>query len=152
MLLHPEVQEKAHKEIDEVVGRDRLPGFQDRDRLPYINAICSELLRWMPPTPLALPRFLLEDDEYNGYFLPKGTMFITNAWCVFSDVLSYRCAERHYRGLLHDPERYPAPDKFDPERYLKPEPEQDPRLIAFGYGRRRVEDTRCHPLSDTVLG
>ena len=52
MTLYPEVQKKAQAEIDAVIGHDRLPTFQDRDHLPYIGAICLELLRWMPVGPL----------------------------------------------------------------------------------------------------
>jgi cytochrome P450 len=32
MLLHPEVQQKAQKEIDSVVGRNRLPQLNDRPK------------------------------------------------------------------------------------------------------------------------
>lgn len=39
LLLHPQVQKRAQSEIDSVVGRDRLPEFLDRERLPYITAI-----------------------------------------------------------------------------------------------------------------
>ena len=52
MANHPEVQEKARAEIDAVVGPDRLPEFTDRPKLPYIDAIVSELLRWQPVLPL----------------------------------------------------------------------------------------------------
>lgn len=52
MTLYPEVQKKAQAEIDAVVGRDRLPTFADRNQLPYVNALCSELLRWLPVVPL----------------------------------------------------------------------------------------------------
>ena len=52
MASYPEVQEKAHAELDTVVGQDRLPEFTDRSKLPYINAIISELLRWQPVLPL----------------------------------------------------------------------------------------------------
>ena len=45
MLLYPEVQMKAQKELDAVVGRDRLPEFSDRPSLPYINAILKEIIR-----------------------------------------------------------------------------------------------------------
>jgi hypothetical protein len=45
MLLYPEVQMKAQKELDAVVGRDRLPEFSDRPSLPYINAILKEVIR-----------------------------------------------------------------------------------------------------------
>jgi len=45
MLLYSEVQMKAQKELDTVVGQDRLPEFSDRPSLPYINAILKEVIR-----------------------------------------------------------------------------------------------------------
>jgi cytochrome P450 len=43
MALHPAVQAKAQREIDEVVGGDRLPTFADREDLPYVEAIVKEV-------------------------------------------------------------------------------------------------------------
>jgi Cytochrome P450 len=37
MSLYPDVQKKAQEEIDAVVGHDRLPTFEDRERLPYVD-------------------------------------------------------------------------------------------------------------------
>lgn len=51
MTLYPDVQRKAQAEIDAVVGHDRLPDFQDRERLPYVTALYSEVLRWLPSVP-----------------------------------------------------------------------------------------------------
>lgn len=44
--IYPEILKKAQAEVDAVIGQDRLPTFEDRDALPYVNAICVELLRW----------------------------------------------------------------------------------------------------------
>jgi len=52
LLLHPEVQKKAQDEIDAVTGRGRFPNFEDRPRLPFVDALCKEVLRWRPATPL----------------------------------------------------------------------------------------------------
>ena len=54
MTLHPDIQEHAQAEIDSVLGRgwQRLPTFDDRQKLPYVNAIVLELLRWNPAVPL----------------------------------------------------------------------------------------------------
>ena len=52
LTLYPEVQRRAQAQIDSVVSRDRLPTFEDRSRLPYIEAICKELLRWQILLPL----------------------------------------------------------------------------------------------------
>ncbi|KAF3086190.1 hypothetical protein TWF569_003568 [Orbilia oligospora] len=119
MILYPEVQRKAQEEIDRVVGSDRLPGFEDRERLPYINAIIKEILRWWVVGPLAFIHVADEDIEYNGYLIPKGSYIVPNIWWI-----------------LHDPEVYANPDKFDPERFLSPRNEPDPEGDVFGYGRR----------------
>ena len=54
MNLYPEAQKKAQEEIDAVVGTHRLPTIDDRDRLPYVNGLLKEVLRWGPATPLGL--------------------------------------------------------------------------------------------------
>lgn len=46
MVLHPEVQNKARRELDRVVGKDRLPEYDDEPNLPYITAILREVLRY----------------------------------------------------------------------------------------------------------
>jgi hypothetical protein len=52
LALFPHVQRRAQAELDVVVGRDRLPTFDDRPHLPYIEAMCKELLRWMIVAPI----------------------------------------------------------------------------------------------------
>lgn len=46
MVLHPEVVIQAQKEIDQVVGSDRMPTWEDEKSLPYVRAIVKEVLRW----------------------------------------------------------------------------------------------------------
>jgi cytochrome P450 len=52
MVLYPDVQRKAREELYKVVGRSRIPNFNDRERLPYIEALLNEVLRWNPVAPL----------------------------------------------------------------------------------------------------
>jgi cytochrome P450 len=52
MALYPDAQQKAQEEIDQIVGRDRLPDFSDQGNLPYLNALCKEVVRWQNVTPL----------------------------------------------------------------------------------------------------
>jgi cytochrome P450 len=52
LVLSPRVQKRAQAELDVIVGRDRFPTFDDRPRLPYIEAICRELMRWQMVTPM----------------------------------------------------------------------------------------------------
>jgi cytochrome P450 len=55
MVLNPNVLHKAQAEVDRVVGRDRVPNFEDRPNLPYIRALVKETLRWWPPSPAGVP-------------------------------------------------------------------------------------------------
>ncbi|KAF9522932.1 cytochrome P450 [Crepidotus variabilis] len=119
MVLFPEVQKKAQAEIDAVVGNDRLPTFADMPHLPYVNAVVTETLRWNCVAPSGIPHAAVEDGYINGYFVPKGAIILANLW-----------------NMLHDPETYPNPFKFDPERHLGPNPQRDVRRICFGFGRR----------------
>ncbi|KAJ6553092.1 cytochrome P450 [Mycena capillaripes] len=122
MLSNPEAQRKAQMEIDAVVGKSRLPDFNDEESLPYVSAVVKEVLRWINPTPIAIPHFLASEDEYRGYRLPAGSIVVPNV-----------------HAILHDEAVYPDPYTFNPDRYLlngklnleMPSPE-----IVFGFGRR----------------
>jgi len=66
MVLNPEVQAIAQAEIDRVVGKDRLPDFNDRPALPYVEALLRETLRWNPVVPLGpstIPSFTTSSDD-----------------------------------------------------------------------------------------
>ena len=45
MILCPEVQAEAQREIDRVVGSDRLPVWEDRESLPNIRGVVEESLQ-----------------------------------------------------------------------------------------------------------
>jgi Cytochrome P450 len=151
MVLYPEAQQKAHEEIDAVLGTDRLPDFGDEASLPYVSALCTEVQRWHPVAPLGeldlsqliwrlischylgIPHRLTSDDVYEGSFLPAGSTVFANAWYAFS--ISPSCLFlSSCRAMLHDDAVFPEPDKFKPERFL------DPAMrfpdAAFGFGRR----------------
>jgi cytochrome P450 len=80
MALFPDVQRKAQEEIERVVGQNRLPNTADRINLPYINAVVKEVLRWHPVAPMGLPHMSTVDDNYNNYFIPKGSIILPNIW------------------------------------------------------------------------
>jgi len=123
MALFPDIQRRVQQEIDSVCAREgsspRLPDFDDKDSLPYVNALVSELFRWGVVTPLGFPHLTTAPMEYNGWTIPKGTCLIANV-----------------RGICHDPERYSDPLEFKPERFLGPTSDPDPRGTMFGFGRR----------------
>jgi cytochrome P450 len=80
MILYPDVQQKAQAELDKAIGRERLPDLSDKDDLPYVGAICKEILRWMPVTPLNVPHTPIIEDVYEGMRIPKGSLVISNSW------------------------------------------------------------------------
>jgi cytochrome P450 len=51
-LLHPDIQTRAQQQLDAVTRRERLPTFEDRPRLPFVDAICQEVIRWKPIAPI----------------------------------------------------------------------------------------------------
>jgi len=120
MALYPDVQQRARAEIDQAVKPGTLPTFDDRPNLPYIECLLKELQRWHPATPVSVPHSLMEDDYYDGYFIPRGTIVIGNVWAISQDEANYR-----------------EPTRFWPERFQDPETaELDPYKYVFGFGRR----------------
>ena len=57
MAMYPEVQKKAQEELDLVLGPGLLPTLKDRPRLPYMEALLLEILRFHPIGPMG--RFIL---------------------------------------------------------------------------------------------
>lgn len=45
MVLYPDAMRKGQEELDRVLGKNVLPTFEDRSRLPYIESICYECIR-----------------------------------------------------------------------------------------------------------
>lgn len=78
MTLFPDVQRKAQDEIDRVFGGPAMPTVEDRDRLPYIDAVVKEALRWHVVAPLGVPHRTDEDDIVAGYLIPKNALLLPN--------------------------------------------------------------------------
>ncbi|TDL20291.1 putative CyP450 monooxygenase [Rickenella mellea] len=128
MTLHPDIQRRAQQTIDLLLGGERLPEYSDRPYLPYIDAILKETIRWQSVLPLAVPHVSINDDVYDGYRIPAGSIVVGNAW-----------------SMLHNEKIYPNAFEFNPSRFLKTDgtgklminPDiPDPALVAFGFGRR----------------
>ncbi|KAL3887053.1 hypothetical protein ACJMK2_027009 [Sinanodonta woodiana] len=124
-LLHflhfPEIQKKCFEDIDQVVGRKRLPQLKDREHLSYLEATIMEIMRVYPLSPLSLPHAVSKEIRFRGYRIPKGAAILINL-----------------ASVLHDPSTFKDPDVFRPERYLDADghiskPEEH---IPFSIGRR----------------
>ena len=111
IVTNPTVLEIAQAELDAVVGPHRLPTFEDIPSLPYLRALCKEVLRWRPVAVLGgTPHACSEDDYYRGYYIPRGTVMLGNSWAINMN-----------------PKYYPNPDQFNPLRFLA----TDPHLLPY---------------------
>jgi cytochrome P450 len=82
LSTHPEIQSRLREEI-----KDYLPflfnensrfdpkelATADPDQLPYLDKVCRESLRFIPPIPMTV-RQTIEDDTLAGYHIPAGTV------------------------------------------------------------------------------
>ena len=98
MALHPEVQVKCQKEIDEGLGQ-KPPTIEDMNRLTYVTATLMEIQRFAMVAPGSLAHYLLQDTQVGPYMFKKGTLFTANL-----------------QKFLDDPREFPQPRKFIPER------------------------------------
>ncbi|KAF7234992.1 Cytochrome P450 2J2 [Varanus komodoensis] len=62
---------RVHAEIDSVIGQSRQLAMEDRDRLPYTNAVIHEVQRISNILPLNVPRVATRDTTLAGFHLPK---------------------------------------------------------------------------------
>ncbi|EOA30342.1 hypothetical protein CARUB_v10013467mg [Capsella rubella] len=124
IINKPNILERLRNEIDSVVGKTRLIQEKDLPDLPYLQAVIKEGLRLHPPGPL-LGRKVIRECMIGGFYVPKNTTLVVNAYAV-----------------MRDPSSWEDPDEFKPERFLassrRPEEEREQTLkyLPFGSGRR----------------
>lgn len=118
--------ETAQQALDKVCGSnaERLPTFEDRKDLPYITAAVKEAFRWRPFAEIGVPHVLIQDDEYEGYKFPAGTLFTWNA-----------------TAIALDPNEYEQPERFWPERFLTDDLDHVLKgHWSFGPGKHAIPD------------
>ncbi|KAG1755285.1 uncharacterized protein EDB91DRAFT_1214750 [Suillus paluster] len=54
---YPDVKKRAQVGFNSVIGRHRLPTFEDRVSLPYVEEMMRETFRWHPIAPLGDIRY-----------------------------------------------------------------------------------------------
>ncbi|XP_069024316.1 cytochrome P450 2U1 [Embiotoca jacksoni] len=121
MVLRPDIQDKVQAEIDEVVGRHRIPSLTDKGSLPFTEATIMEVQRLTTVVPLGIPHMASETTVFRGYTIPKGTVILPNLWSVH-----------------RDPSLWDDADRFNPARFLDSEGKllRKEYFIPFGIGRR----------------
>lgn len=121
----PEVLPKVWEELDRVVGPHRSPSWEDEAELTYTKAFVKEVFRWRSVAIIGgQPHAPIQDDEWNGYLIPKQTWVQGNVWAIH-----------------HNERDFPDPDRFNPDRFLKEHVDSRPfpnekGYMTFGWGRR----------------
>ncbi|XP_071979575.1 cytochrome P450 2G1-like [Engystomops pustulosus] len=121
ILKYPDIRAKMHKEIDQVIGRDRNPTIHDRNDMPYTEAVIHEIQRFTDPLPLGVPRKTTKEVKLQGYTLPKDI----NVFPLLTSVLK-------------DPTCFKYPKEFNPENFLneKGEFQKNSAFMPLAAGKR----------------
>ncbi|KAG2711777.1 hypothetical protein I3760_04G092900 [Carya illinoinensis] len=122
VIKHPRVMKKLQKELEDVVGLERMVEESDLDRLEYLDMVVKETMRLHPAGPLLIPHEATEDITIEGFHIPKKSRLIVNAWAIGQDPSVWTDAE-----------------KFFPERFVGSNIDlrgRDFQLLPFGSGRR----------------
>nr|XP_028587581.1 cytochrome P450 2A12-like isoform X1 [Podarcis muralis] len=118
---HPDIQDKVHKEIKNVIGSSHSMCYQDKKKLPYTNAVIHEMQRFKYAFVSGIPRQTAKDVKIRGSLIPKTTG-------IFPDL----------RSVLLDPTRWETPAEFNPNHFLDKDGQYVSReeYLPFGAGSR----------------
>uniref|UniRef100_A0A667FQH0 Cytochrome P450 family 2 subfamily D member 6 n=1 Tax=Lynx canadensis TaxID=61383 RepID=A0A667FQH0_LYNCA len=121
MILHPDVQRRVQREIDEVLGPVQRPAMADQTRMPFTMAVMHEVQRFGDLVPLGMPHMTSRDIEVQGFLIPKGTTLITNLSSVLKDKTVWK-----------------KPFRFHPEHFLDAQGQfvKQEAFMPFSAGRR----------------
>ncbi|XP_041852024.1 cytochrome P450 2D14-like [Melanotaenia boesemani] len=115
LMNHPHIQERCQREIDQVLeGKDR-PSFEDRNNMPYMQAVIHEIQRIANTAPLILIHCTTKDTELMGYSIPKGTVIIQNLTSVLSEEGQWKFPhEFNSENFLNEKGEFVKPEAFMP--------------------------------------
>ncbi|MFR9803510.1 bifunctional cytochrome P450/NADPH--P450 reductase [Pseudonocardia sp. RS010] len=121
LVKNPDVLDRARAEVDQVLGDDAAPTFEQVGRLRYVRQVLDETLRLWPTAP-GFTRAPREDTVIGGrYAIPAGTPVTVLAGALHRDT-----------AVWEDPER------FDPDRMAAEKVAALPGDVykPFGTGQR----------------
>jgi cytochrome P450 len=120
LAQHPKETGRLRQELQEALN-GRPPTFEELQKLPYLDRVIQETLRLYPPA-WSLLRDVQEEDEIDGYRIPKDSMVLLNI---------------HEAHRL--PEFWPEPERFNPDRFGAEQVKNRPRqaYLPFGFGPRQ---------------
>lgn len=122
LVNYPECQRDIQSQLDDVVGRDRMPGLDDRPKLPLVLATIMETLRLGNVAETTITHYTLKDTTLAGYRVPKDTVVMANLMAIHLD-----------------PNLWENPDSFDPRRHIDSDGQiitNSGNFLPFSAGRR----------------
>jgi cytochrome P450 len=118
-----DAQARVQEEIDSVIGALRPPSLLDRPKMPFTEALMLEVFRMASFTPLGVPHRTMENVNFHGYKIPKGTIVIAN-----------------YYGHHYDEKIWGDPENFRPTRFLEENGQElrkdCPTVVPITVGKR----------------
>ena len=112
----PDVMAEVQSEVDRVMPGG-IPTYERLKQLEYTRRVFDESLRLYPPGMGLAPRAAVEDDEIDGYLIPKGAIFNI----------------AFYYTLRH-PDFWQDPEVFDPDRFLPERVANRPKYAYMPWG------------------
>ncbi|EFN88284.1 cytochrome P450 18a1 [Harpegnathos saltator] len=121
MLHNPRAAKAVQEELDQVVGRTKMPSLDDQPYLPITEATIYEIMRRSSIVPLGTTHATLRDVTLGGYHIPAGSQVVPLLYAVHMN-----------------PELWDEPEAFRPERFLTAEGKvhKPECFMPFGVGRR----------------
>jgi cytochrome P450 len=112
----PAVLRELQREVDTVLGNERLPTLDDLPNLPYTLMVIKETMR-IQPTVAIIPRAIPHDTELGGYQLQAGSVAVLSPYVMH-----------------HDPSVWANPDTFDPTRFSAENEPHIPKYVYMPFG------------------
>ncbi|XP_036399230.1 cytochrome P450 2D3-like [Megalops cyprinoides] len=121
LMTHPDVQKRCQREIDTVLGEKEQASYEDRHRMPYMQAMIHEVQRVADTVPLSVFHATTKDTQLMGFDIPKGTLIIPNLSSVLSEESQWK-----------------FPHDFNPENFLNQQGEfvKPEGFMPFSVGPR----------------
>uniref|UniRef100_A0AAQ4P494 Cytochrome P450, family 2, subfamily X, polypeptide 9 n=1 Tax=Gasterosteus aculeatus aculeatus TaxID=481459 RepID=A0AAQ4P494_GASAC len=115
LMNYPQVQERCQQEIDMVLeGKDQASS-EDRNNMPYVQAVIHEIQRVANTVPLSVFHCTTKATELNGYSIPKGTLIIPNLTSVLNEEGQWKFPnEFNPENFLNDQGEFVKPEAFMP--------------------------------------
>ncbi|XP_029495169.1 cytochrome P450 2D15-like [Oncorhynchus nerka] len=121
LMTNQHIQERCHREIEDVLEGRSYALFEDRHAMPYVQAMIHESQRMADTVPLSVFHMTSCNTQLQGYQLPQGTMVIPNL-----------------SSVLHEEGQWKFPQEFNPDNFLNEDGEfvKPEAFLPFSAGSR----------------